>query len=483
MRLPLKMKLNIRQKIAFGLWALTVCVVGVGGLSYKYLLDIEQKIHFVEYADDLSNTILEMRRYEKNFFLYQLEDALQENEDYLNKALTMIENWSPHMRRLHGGESLKALRAELVGYQSVLKQLQTNRSASDVELLENSIRERGKNLVELANQLVAFERQRILDIIRSLKTQLVLSLAVLIVFTIFLMPFVSRKIIGPLRIIEESTMKIAHGDFRPVDVPQTHDETQQVLEAFNRMVDELKRRQDQLVQTKKLASLGILTSGIAHQLNNPLNNISTSCQIALEEVASGDTDFLRRLLVNVEQEVTRARDIVRGLLEFARVKEFTIAPTPLKHLVERTFRLISSQVPSGISMEADIPEDLVVPLDSQRMQQVLLNLYMNAIQAIKDGTGKITTRAWTDPAREKVFISVEDTGGGIAPENLSRIFDPFFTTKEVGSGTGLGLSICYGIVEQHRGTITVVSHEGEGTRFTLTLPLKSPVAVQDGEKA
>lgn len=483
MRLPFKKKLNIRQKIAFGLGVLTVCVVALGGLSYRYLLDIEQKIHFVEFADDLSNTILEMRRYEKNFFLYHLEDALQENEDYLNKALTMIQNWSPHMRRLHGAVHLGSIHAELTAYQNLMKQLRTKPSAGDLELLENSIRESGKKLVDLANQLVAFERQRILDIIRSLKTQLVLSLAVLLVFSIFLMPLVSRKIIRPLRIIEESTLKIAHGDFRLVDVPETHDETQQVLEAFNRMVGELERRQDQLVQTKKLASLGILTSGIAHQLNNPLNNISTSCQIALEELGSGDRDFLRRLLVNVEQEVARARDIVRGLLEFARVKEFTIVPTPLKHVVERTTKLISSQVPAGISMETDIPEDLVVPLDSQRMQQVLLNLYMNAIQAIKDGTGKITTRAWTDPAKEKVYISVEDTGCGIAPENLGRIFDPFFTTKEVGSGTGLGLSICYGIVEQHRGSITVVSHVGEGTRFTLTLPLKSPAAVQEGEKA
>lgn len=193
-------------------------------------------------------------------------------------------------------------------------------------------------------------------------------------------------------------------------------------------------------------------------------------------------DFLRRLLVNVEQEVGRARDIVRGLLEFARVKEFTIIPTALKELVERTRKLLSSQVPAGISMEMDIPEDLIVPLDPQRMQQVLLNLYMNAIQAMKEATGKITTRAWTDPEREKVYISVEDTGCGIPPENLSKIFDPFFTTKEVGSGTGLGLSICYGIVAQHHGFITVVSHVGEGTRFTMTLPLKAP-AGREGDNA
>ncbi|MGQ9485308.1 MAG: sensor histidine kinase [Desulfosoma sp.] len=482
MRLPLKIKLNIRQKIALGLGVFAVCVAAVGGLSFKYLLDIEQKINFVEFADDLSSTILEMRRYEKNFFLYHAEDALQGNERYLSKALSMIQDWFPRMRRLHGAVHLESLRAELTGYQRLMAQLHDHPSSIVSEDLENGIREKGKRMVDLANGLVAFERQRILDIIRSLKAQLVLSLAGLIVFSAFVMFLVERQIIRPLRIIEESTQKIIHGDFRLVDVRETHDETQQVLEALNRMVEELERRQDQLVQTKKLASLGTLTSGVAHQLNNPLHNISTSCQIALEELQSGDKEFLRRLLLNVEQEVSRARDIVRGLLEFARVKQFTIVPTPLKQLVERTIKLISSQVPAGISMETEIPDDLVVPLDSQRMQQVLLNLYMNGIDAIKDGTGKITTRAWVDPQREKVFISVEDTGCGIAPENLSKIFDPFFTTKEVGSGTGLGLSICYGIVEQHRGLITVVSHVGEGTCFTIALPLKSPVAVQEGGK-
>ncbi len=338
------------------------------------------------------------------FFLYHLDDALQENEAYLNKALEMIQAWSPEMRRLHGTVFLDEIYRELTAYRTFMNELAERQpQGKDFENLETDIRESGKKLVDRANRLVAFERQRILEINSFAETQLIASLFGLVVFSIFLLPLVTRKIIRPLRVIEESTMKIARGDFRLVEVPATHDETEQVLQAFNRMVTELERRQNQLVQTKKLASLGILTSGIAHQLNNPLNNISTSCQIALEELRSGDLDFLHKLLVNVEQEVARARDIVKGLLEFARVKEFNIVPTGLRSLVERTAKLLSSQVPSGIEMEIDIPEDLIVPLDPQRMQQVFLNLYMNAVQAIKDGTGRITTKAWTDPHNEKVF--------------------------------------------------------------------------------
>ena len=251
----------------------------------------------------------------------------------------------------------------------------------------------------------------------------------------------------------------------------SHDETQRVVEAFNSMVAELEKRQDQLLQAKKLASLGTLTSGIAHQLNNPLNNISTSCQILLEELDKSEQGFLLKMLTNIEQEVRRARDIVRGLLEFSRVKEFCLAPTPLSQVVERSASLISSHVPPGIELIKEIPEDLSLNLDAQRMQQVFLNLIENAIHAIKSPPGQIKISAKSEPARREVVITVEDTGSGIPVQHQGRIFDPFFTTKEGGLGTGLGLSIVYGIIQRHQGSISLESKEGEGSRFTIRLPI------------
>ncbi len=179
----------------------------------------------------------------------------------------------------------------------------------------------------------------------------------------------------------------------------TRDETQRVVEAFNRMVQELEKRQDQLVQAKKLSSLGVLTSGVAHQLNNPLNNISTSCQILMEEMKdlkTADLAFFQKMLSNIDQEVDRARDIVKGLLEFARAKEFTLKPTPLKAVVDRTLRLISSQVPADVEITEEVPEDLVLELDAQRMQEALLNLIMNGIQAIDGKPGQIKVEARVD---------------------------------------------------------------------------------------
>jgi signal transduction histidine kinase len=278
------------------------------------------------------------------------------------------------------------------------------------------------------------------------------------------------KIIKPLSIVKNATEDIALGRFKSIEVINTKDEIQQVMEAFNTMVRELERRQDQLVQSKKLSSIGTLTAGVAHQLNNPLNNISTSCQIAIDELAAGDTEFLRRMLKNIDQETLRARDVVKGLLEFSRVQEFALRPSHLSDVVKRSVRLVQSQIPADIEMVVRVPEDLMLPMDSQRMQEVFLNLIINAAQSIK-GSGRISITAWTDEQTNEVLIDVHDTGQGIPEEIQGQLFDPFYTTKEEGQGTGLGLSVVYGIIQKHRGNITVESTPGKGASFLIRLPL------------
>ncbi|MEW5910758.1 MAG: HAMP domain-containing sensor histidine kinase, partial [Thermodesulfobacteriota bacterium] len=204
---------------------------------------------------------------------------------------------------------------------------------------------------------------------------------------------------------------------------------------------------------------------------NPLNNISTSCQILLEEGGRTDPEMMHKMLSNIEQEVGRAKDTVKGLLEFSRDRDFALIPVSLAETVERAVKLISSQVPSGIEIRKDIPKDLILNIDPQRMQEVFLNLIMNAVQAIENSSGLISISARTDNYAGEAVITVEDTGMGIPEKNYGMIFDPFFTTKEVGVGTGLGLSIVYGILQKHHGSISVESKVGEGTRFIIRLPL------------
>lgn len=474
MRWTFPFYLNIRQKVMLGLFLCMLVIGSVGAISYHYLREIERKQHVVEIADDLGNVVLEIRRYEKNYLLYGAVEDLEENHRYIDQALGVLKNISSAVKHLKGEPLVGRLEQELLAYRRLMDELtgaNQGKGPPGSDQLREPLRERGKTLVDLSLQFVQFERQQILDIIDTLKAQLLASLGVFLIFGGLLIPVVTRKIIRPLRVMVDATLRIAQGDFRPLPVPLSRDETQRVIEAFNHMVGELERRQDQLLQAKKLASLGTLTSGIAHQLNNPLNNISTSCQILLEELGATESEFPRKMLTNIEQEVHRARDIVRGLLEFSREKEFCLLPTPLSQVVERSVSLISSQVPPGIEIIRDIPKGLSLNLDAQRIQQVFLNLLENAIHAIKSPPGQIRIRAQTENAMEQVVITVEDTGCGISEQDLGRVFDPFFTTKEVGLGTGLGLSIVYGIVQKHQGSITVESKEGEGTRFIIHLPL------------
>jgi signal transduction histidine kinase len=192
------------------------------------------------------------------------------------------------------------------------------------------------------------------------------------------------------------------------------------------------------------------------------------------EFGSGDPEIVRRMLGNIEQETYRARDVVQGLLEFSRVREFSLRPANLRDTVDRAVKLVKSHVPAPIAITVDIPEDLVLPMDTQRLQEVLLNMLINATQAI-DGEGRITISATVDRAAEEAIIEIRDTGIGIPDAIKDRLFDPFYTTKEEGKGTGLGLSVAYGIIQKHNGKITVESTPGEGAAFHIHLPQRAEI--------
>jgi signal transduction histidine kinase len=426
--------------------------------------------------------ILEIRRYEKNYLLYGSAADLSENKKYIRESTSLLHKIIADVHGFRAAPLLDHLERTLEEYRVHIESLAAFRGQADKVVdpqMEEHLRNLGKELVDLSSQIVSFERGQILTIIRTLKTHLIASSGLLFFLGAFLIPMVTLKIVRPLRIIEKTMLRIAEGDFRPIPVQKNRDETQRVVEAFNRMVAELEKRQDQLVQAKKLSSLGTLTSGIAHQLNNPLNNISTSCQILLEDLDHllkkldrDDREMTSKMLGNIEQEVHRAKDIVKGLLEFSREKEFCLAPTSLRQVVERSIGLISSQVPPGIQIMCNVPDDLSLNMDTQRMQQVFLNLFENAVHAIGNSNGQIRVSAEKMVSQNQVAVSVEDTGAGISAKELASIFDPFYTTKEVGSGTGLGLSIVYGIIQKHNGIIDVQSKVGEGTCFTIRLPIE-----------
>lgn len=447
-------------------------IIAIFVISMKDLHIAKEKLEVVELAYSLNSIILEVRRYEKNFLLYGTQEALQENIRQLALTLETVETISGRVEKFKGHPMLVRLKNHTLSYQKGMERLSektvANNKVASGELVDQ-LRYQGQEMTELSKELVSFEHNQIRIILDELVTRLILWSLVAIGVGIFVPLIMSFRIFKPLRIIKLATEDIAVGRFSRIEVVDTRDEMQQVVEAFNIMVHELERRQNQLVESQKLSSIGTLTAGVAHQLNNPLNNISTSCQIALDDFEDGDSAFIKKMLGNIEQETYRARDVVQGLLEFSRVKEFELHPANLQKVTNRSVRLVKSHVPSAINILVDIPENIVLPMDSQRIQEVLITMIINASQAIT-GDGKISISASIDRSTAETIIQISDTGSGIADEIKDRIFDPFYTTKDEGQGTGLGLSIAYGIIQKHNGKIVVESSVGSGASFFIHLP-------------
>jgi two-component system NtrC family sensor kinase len=284
--------------------------------------------------------------------------------------------------------------------------------------------------------------------------------------------YLSRMLVQPLLQMQHAMDKIAHGDFTPLPESATSSEEFFALfRAFNRMIHELEVHQEQLVHSRKIAAVGTLTSGIAHELNNPINNIVLTAEALKEDFRSMSPEESMGLIQDILTQSERASEIVKGLLDFSRAERPDFEAMSIRALIQDTLKLVRNQLTlSGIHVEDEVPADLP-PIHGEKksLQQVFLNLFINAIQAMLDGG---TLRISAHPSDNQwIVIDVSDTGIGIDPEHLSQIFDPFYTTKQVGKGTGLGLSVTYGIVEKHGGHIEVKSRKGQGTTFTVTLPL------------
>ncbi len=237
-----------------------------------------------------------------------------------------------------------------------------------------------------------------------------------------------------------------------------------------RMKAELERTQLQLLQAEKMASLGKLAAGVAHQLNNPLGGITLFTKLILEEYDLDDD--IREDLDRILRDAQRCRDTVKELLEFARQTRYNIQPHDINKAITRTLFLLENQsLFQNIEIKKTLTKPLPpVPVDIQQINHLFMNIILNAAQAMK-GKGNLKVETGLKSGGERILVEISDTGPGIPEEILSQIFDPFFTTKEEGKGTGLGLSLAYGIVEKHGGTILARSQVGKGTTFSIELPV------------
>jgi len=279
-----------------------------------------------------------------------------------------------------------------------------------------------------------------------------------------------RALLHILKDSHESNLRL--GDSRKAMIHIMGDlrETTQEME---RREHELRDKQEQLVQAGKLATLGELTTGVAHELNNPLNNIGLYVGNVIDRIRLGadDAEPLVSDLEKAMEQVRKATEIISHLRTFGRAARVSIEQVDVDDVIERSLLLVHEQLRlRGIEVELELcPEELLVVANPIQLEQVFINLLTNARDALVDSKRK-TIRIASSRDGEKIRIAFSDTGPGIPLELQQRIFDPFFTTKEVGTGTGLGLSITYSILKEYGGEISVDSRPGKGAMFLVELP-------------
>lgn len=469
-------RFSVKARLVVLFAMLFLAAAGVSTATWLFLSGIEASTHLVAVADVLAEEIQQARRYEKNYFLYGSDLAVM--VEHMDRAEELLLEAADDMGSVVGRHEILRLRTDLARYRILAEQLQIRnadpafRNSQDFHDLEASLRDTGADMISVALDITTKEREEISSLIALTKQISIGLLLILLVLSLYIGLHISTHIITRLNRLLDSTHRIAEGDFSPI-LPQRkyRDEFSNLAIALNHMMHELVRRHEILVQSHKMRAVGNLTAGVAHELNNPLNNIMLTAALLEEDYDILSDEERREMVRDIVNQSDRGRDIVRNLLDFARESEAKVEHLPLTDIIDETVRLAGNQIRiSKVKLQINIDDGLQpVYGDRGQLQQVFLNLVLNAIDAMPKG-GHIFIRALPEEDTGFVTVRVSDTGAGIPSHLVQAIFDPFFTTKATGKGTGLGLSVAKGIVNNHGGDIEVMSNVGAGTTFTVHLP-------------
>lgn len=460
--------------IVFALTFLSVFALML--LNLWSLSTVKARLILGERYYELLNDILEVRRFEKNYLFYDDIESLREGIAYLKQIDALGSELADDIIRVTDRKTFEAFSGTLRAYEQTM----ADYAAQSHPVAEKErIRQLGKNLVDSAAQFLSVKKIRINKAILQTSTVPFAFMALFVILMLLVMKLISQGLLRPLRTLQNTTQRLAKGDYSPTTYEGLHtDEMSELIEAFNRMARELEANQEKLLQARKIAALGTFTAGIAHELNNPINNVYLTAESFLEDYSDGMDEEAREMMNDILVQSERAADIVRHLLDFSRTESPAFSSLSASEVIGSTVQLVKNQIMvGGIKLEVDIPEDLpYVHGNLRNLQHVFMNLLLNAIHAMPDG-GIITVTA-RPAGTGQLRFDVGDTGVGIKPENLQNIFEPFFTTKSVGRGTGLGLAVSYSIVKRHGGHIEVKSEVGHGSLFSVFLPA-GPKGVED----
>jgi two-component system NtrC family sensor kinase len=422
-----KIRRRVIQAFAFSL----LCVLIFAAFSFKVHREIGHRLRLLELTSDLLYNILEVRRFEKNFFLYKQPDSLQEAMSYLERVRVLYNSHEAEILSLREGPQTPAFYRTLLSYEKALGEMQSwwkkgalGPSAPDLTPMEDSLRNLGQELLAMTE---SWEKQQRILIDRLFQRALYLFLISVVVFLavgILVAFYLARLLVRPMLQMQQAMRKIAHGDFTPIPEMECRSEEFSTLFcAFNRMIQELQENQEQLLQSRKIAAIGTLTSGIAHELNNPINNIVLTAETLKEDFRELSPEEALSLIQDILGQSERAAEIVKDLLDFSRSERPEFEAIGISSLLNDTLKLVKNQLMlSAVELETEFPTDLpLVSGDRKSLRQAFLNLFINAIQAMPKG-GTLAIRAYVPDGQPWVKVDVVDTGVGIASENLPRLF-------------------------------------------------------------
>jgi len=470
---------SVRDQIIIANTVVFLFFLAVAVIFISTINRIDSSIEFLEFVNEFTIEIQQARRFEKNVFLYgtNLEDALENG----HSARNIISANSDQFASILDPQQQKTVLDQLDDYIGLLQQLEniqreTPGQLKDPKLMasfENRLRQYGKDMLYSAQNLMRKEKADLAKNLQHTKDIHLYGLIALLVLLVLNTMLLVSRILFILPRFSIYAKRIAEGDFAPI-TPQRRfrDEFTDLAIAINEMIKEIANREVALVQTHKMKAIGTLTAGVAHELNNPMNNTMLTAHMLMEDYATlGDKERLE-MIGDIIDETVRAKGIVSNLLDFAREGESSVELMDLKQLLQDTIRLAENQVRmAGIRITMEANDNLPkISGDRDKLRQVFLNLILNAVDASPKGS-VIQVIAQSHKDADHVAIKVIDHGSGIPEEALPSIFDPFFTTKTKGKGTGLGLSVSQGIVAKHGGAIFVSSKVGRGTVFTVVLPV------------
>lgn len=515
------MSLERKIILSFVISATIIAIFAVS--SYVNFLEVRKEIRYLELADTVRSKSLQLRRHEKNFFLYGDSKEIDEVHTYLRDLKTIlgqgrksyntqkflglenkIDEYNRRFNRieviyrdfLKDFAGLKPMGKEYSLFFPLIESTFLERPLVNAQLIEKifslkmsspviaglrelndeitSLRKNGEEILTLSKDLDKSAREKAERAISLSQTTALVLFPLFLIFGLAALFIISRSIVKRLKILAAAIEKTGKGDFSSLLVPGKQDEVGVLIKTFNTMEagliardEELNRKNEELLQSRKLVSIGTLASGVAHELNNPLNNIYLAAQILSKEIGHETCPpLVRETVGDISSQTLRVKRIVSDLLEFAREK----APERKRvNIIDIIRGVIEQMKASGEidGMKYDLVSEDIVELsaDMHLMEQLFINLFTNARDAMEaNGLLKIEVQ----PLHNDVRIVVSDTGKGIPMSDIPRIFDPFFTTKD--RGTGLGLAIVYSIIKKHNGKIKVKSEDGKATTFTITLP-------------